>query len=347
LVTTIDCTLLVLDLLLPHELGTEPYRNLRLAALEVLLARGNASSLPPLACEDWLCRSFGVPKQQDSPVAALMLNADGGDAQHYYWLCADPVEVRADRNRLVIAARPRDIEAAEALEFTTALNRHFADDGIVFVAPSPLRWYLRVEKTPQLVTTPLARALNRSVAPHLPQGADALAWHRVINEAQMILHAHPANAAREERGAPLANSVWLWGGGTLAALSRPPYATVWSDEHLPLALAAAAGVAHHELPRDGAAWVAAATGGDHLVVLDAAAQALRGGNLAAWREELVALDRDWIEPLLAALRAKTISTLTLVACNSDTLLEATLAPSGLRRFWRRARPLAGYASDGT
>jgi hypothetical protein len=288
--------------------------------------------------------AFGVPNEQDTPVAALMLDADGGDPQHYYWLCADPVHVRADRNRLVIAGRPTDIDAAEAREFTAALNQHFAADGIVFCAPSPLRWYLRVERAPQMVTTPLARALNRSVEHHLPQGIDALAWNRVINEAQMILHAHPANEAREARGASVANSVWLWGGGTLPAIAHPSYATVWSDDHLPRALAAAAGVAHHNLPRDGAAWLEVATGGDDMLVLDAPAHALRAGDLGAWREELVSLDRDWIAPLLAALRNKKISALTLVACNSDSLLEASLAPSALWRFWRRARPLAHYAA---
>ena len=337
------CTLLIPDLLPPHELGNAPYHGLHLPALDLLLARGNVAARPAVALEEWLCRGFGVPKQQDSPVAALMLDADGGDPLHYYWLCADPVEMRADHNRLVITARAHDISAAEALEFTAALNRHFAADGIVFVAPSPLRWYLRVERAPQLVTTPLARVLNRSVEHHLPRGADALAWNRVINEAQMILHAHPANTAREARGASNVNSIWLWGGGTLPALSRPLYTSVWSDDHLPRALAAATGIAHHVLPSNGAAWLAAATGEDHLLVLDAQAHALRAGDVAAWREELVSLDHNWIAPLLTALRAKTITALTLVACNSDHLLEAILAPSAWWRFWRRARPLADYA----
>lgn len=337
------CTLLIPDLLLPHALGDEPYRGLRTAALGVALARGNATPRPPLAYEEWLCRSFGVPQPHDSPVAALMLNADGGDPQHYYWLCADPVHVRADRSRLVIAGRATDIEAAEAHEFTTALNQHFAVDGIVFCAPAPLRWYLRVERVPRLVTTPLARALNRSVELHLPQGADALAWHRVINEAQMILHAHPANAAREARGALVANSIWLWGGGTMQVIPRPPYTAVWSDDHLPRALAAAAGVDCHDLPLNGAAGLDGATEGDHLLVLDALSNALRAGDIQAWREQLELLDREWIAPLLAALRAKTLSALTLAACNSDNLLEANLAPSGLWRFWRHARTLADYA----
>ena len=46
-----------------------------------------------------------------------------------------------------------------------------------------------------------------------------------MNEAQMILHTHPVNAEREARGMPAVNSVWLWGGGTLPAITPPSYTT--------------------------------------------------------------------------------------------------------------------------
>jgi hypothetical protein len=337
------CTLLIPDLLLPRELGAEPYQGLRPAALANVLARGTTTSRATVAYEEWVCSAFGVAKQQDMPVAAIMLSADGGDPQHHYWLCADPIYLRADRSRLVIAGRAADIDAAEASALIAALNEHFAEDGIEFCAPFPQRWYLRSGRAPRLTTTPIARAVNRSIERTMPRGEDALAWHRVINEAQMILHAHPANAAREERGAPVVNSIWLWGGGSMPALSRPQYAAVWSHDRLPRALAAAVGVTHHDLPANCAAWIAAATVGHHLVVLDGPGDALRGADVPAWRTELAALDAHWIGPLLAALRAKQIAALTLVACNSDNLLEATIARSDLWRFWRRAQPLTHYA----
>ena len=340
------CTLLIPDLLLPRELGAEPYNELRTTALGTVLARGRTTSRAAVAYEEWVCNAFGVARQQDVPVAATLLGADGGDPRHHYWLCADPVHLRADRNRLVIAGRAEDIEAAEARDMIAALNQHFAPDGVEFHAPSPQRWYVGTERVPRLVTTPIARAVNRSVEPNLPQGADALAWHRVINEAQMILHAHPANAAREERGALVVNSIWLWGGGTLPAASPPPYAHVWSRDRLPRALAAATGVTHHDLPPNCAAWIAAAAidHHHHLLVCNGPADALSRADVPAWRNEVAALDADWIEPLLAALRANKITTLTLVACNTDNLLEATLARSALWRFWRRAQSLSRYAA---
>ena len=161
----------------------------------------------------------------------------------------------------------------------------------------------------------------------------------------MVLHEHAVNEAREARGAAIVNSVWLWGGGTAPAVGRPSYQTVWSDDALARSLAAAAGIARHPLPGHGAAWLAAAAAAsdNHLLVFDRLQDALRAGGIAAWREQLAMFERDWMTPLLPALRAGKISALTLAATHSGNLLEATLTPAQLWRLWRRARPLASYA----
>ncbi len=339
------CTLLITDLLLPSAFGGEPYQELRLPVLETLLARGTVVLQPALGRDAWLCRAFGVAKQQDWPVAPLTLAADGVDPQHHYWLRADPVELRMEHSRLVLARAVSDLDAAEAQALIAALNRHFACDGIALLAPSPRRWYLRADRAPGISTTPLARALHRDIEAHLPQGSAALDWHRVINEAQMVLHEHAVNEAREARGAGTVNSVWLWGGGTAPAVGHPPYHAAWGADALTRSLAAAAGIARHDLAGDGAAWLTAAAAADdnHLLVLDPLADALRTGGIAAWRKQLAMLERDWIAPLAAALRAGKISAITLVANNSDGVLETTLTPARWWRLWRRARPLASYA----
>lgn len=339
------CTLLISDLLLPAASGSESYQELRLPALETLLARATLERQPALERDAWLCRAFGVAKQLDWPVAPLTLAADGVDPRHHYWLRADPVELRMERNRLVLAGAASDLDAAEARELLAALNRHFAHDGITWLAPCPRRWYLRADRTPGIATTPLARAANRDIEAHLPQGDAALDWHRVINEAQMVLHEHAVNEARAARGAAIVNSVWLWGGGTAPAAGRSDYDTAWSNDALTRSLASAAGIARHTLPGNGAAWLATAgaAGKNHLLVFDQLSEALRAGNIAVWREQLAMLERDWIAPLETALQAKQISALTLVASSSDSLLEATLTPARWWRLWRHARPLATYA----
>jgi hypothetical protein len=336
------CTLLIPDLLLPREFGAEPYAGLRLPSLEKLLARGNSVRSPAVATEDWLCDRFGVSRQQDRPVAPLMLNADGVDPQRHYWLCADPVQLRVDRSRVVITGSATDFSVEETRDLIATLNEHFCVDGVNFFAPTPARWYVRAQGNPRLVTTPLAQALNRNVEHHLPRGDDARVWHRVMNEAQMIMHTHPVNTAREERGAPVANSIWLWGGGTLPVVPPPPYAAMWGSNSLMRALAAGAGIVHNQLPANGSDWLADATDAHHLIVIDAPATAVRAGDAAEWRKQLVMLDQQWVRPLLDAVQSKQISALALVSCNSETLLESNIAPPDLWRFWRRVRPLAAY-----
>lgn len=340
------CTLLIPDLLPPREPGDEPASGLHVTSVETILARGSTSLHPALACEEWLSERFRVPRQQDTPLAAMMLKADGGEPGPHYWLCADPIQLRVDRSRLVIASRAADFTAMETRDLIAALNRHFSADGVEFCAPVPSRWYVRCASVPRLVTTPLAHALNRSVKHHLPQGDDALDWHRIMNEAQMILHNHPVTAAREARGATAANSIWLWGGGTLPALSNPSFDATWGGGHLVRAFATAAGIACHDLPAHGAAWLEKTRADRHLLAFDAPAQALREGGAAAWREQVEKLNENWMRPLLAALKAKQLSGIELMACNDEGLLRTIIAPADLWRFWRRARPLAAYAGKG-
>ncbi len=338
------CTLLISDLLPPFALGGESGQDLRFPKLETLLARAKVVLKPALERDAWLCGAFGVDKQQDWPVAPLTLAADGVDPELHYWLRADPVELRFERRRLMMVGGVRDLEAHESRDLVAALNGHFARDGITVLAPVPGRWYLRTDRTPLITTTPLSRAANDEISRHLPRGDAALYWHRVINEAQMVLHEHAVNEAREARGAASANSIWLWGGGTVPAVSRAPYQSVWSEDALARSLAAAAGIAQHPLPGGGAAWLttAAAAGDNHLLVFNQLSDALRAGGVTAWCEEAAMLERNWIAPLLPALRGGKISALTLAASNADVLLEATVTPITWWRLWRHKRPLAGH-----
>ncbi len=339
------CTLLVSSLLLPSEYGDEPARDLQLPSLDTLLARGNIVTRPTLECGEWLCRAFGVAKQHDWPVAALTLKADGVDPGHDYWLRADPVRLSVDRGQLAMAGSVADLTAAEARELVAVLNGYFSDSGLSIHAPTPQRWYLRSARAPALVTTPLAHVMHRDLNRHLPRGDDALEWHRVINEAQMVLHSHAVNAAREERGAATVNSLWLWGGGNLPAVTRPHFEAVWSNDGLARALAAAADMPHDALPAGCAAWLDATHARDshYLLVYGRLGDALLTHGPAAWREEIALFDRSWLSPLLDAVRSQTVASIALVADSQTNLLEAKLSARGLWRFWRRTRPLASYA----
>ncbi len=339
------CTLLIPDLMPPPELGAELHAGLRTPGFGMALARGDTVKSTTVPREDWLCERFGIARQHDRPLAALMLKADGGDPRSHYWFCAEPIAVRIDRDRMIVASRVADYTAAESAGLLAALNAHFNADGIHLVAPAQARWYLRAPETPDISTTPLADALNRAVNHHLPQGTEALAWHRIMNEAQMILHSHPVNETREMRGDVFANSLWVWGGGRHVDVSRRPFTATWGGDHVLRAIGIAARVKQHDLPDDAAAWLGRANDDQHLIVIDAPGDALRAGNLSAWRDSVENADRQWMEPLARAVRSGRLAGLTLVACNRNNLVTADVTRKSLWRFWRPARSLASLAGD--
>ncbi|HEX9180327.1 MAG TPA: hypothetical protein VF859_08040, partial [Burkholderiales bacterium] len=217
-------------------------RGLRLPGLELLLGKGAVADSGGETVEGWLFRRFGLERRGDWPVAAVTLLADGGDPGRNIWMRADPVSLRADGARLVLGdgAQLR-IAPEEAAALTEALNHHFRDDGLEFQPRSPRRWYLRLPAAPAMSTRAPDQAAGRHVDEWLPAGPDALHWHRLMNEAQMLLHQHPLNEAREERGEPPVNSVWLWGAGAVPDHARASFAGVWSDHPLAAGLARLAG----------------------------------------------------------------------------------------------------------
>jgi hypothetical protein len=167
------------------------------------------------------------------------------------------------------------------------------------------------------------------------------AW---MNEAQMLLHEHPVNAAREARGEPALNSIWFWGGGTIADSGTRPFSMVFGDDALARGLALAATIPALGLPKDALAVLATQDArGVALVALDPLGNAKGEPEGARFLERRAAIERDWIEPLLAALRSGQIGMLTLSLRGADSLLEVEIVRSDLRYFWRRRKPLAAYA----
>src|SRR5882762_4395362 len=308
-----------------------------LAAAETLIARGRRRRMAPVSPEAWLFERFGVASQRDWPVAPYTLLADGGAPERYYWMRADPVHLQVGRDNLGLAdSTAFDVSRDESEALVDTLNRHFGQR-MLFYPMRPARWYVRFEKAPDIQTTPAAAARGVAIDEKLPSGLDALRFHALMNEAQMLLHEHPVNTEREARGEPALNSIWFWGGGVIDAAKARPFSTVVGDDPLARGLALAAGIPARALPRDARSMLAGlADEGVVLVVLDSPREAQLG-------ERRTALERDWFVPLLAALRSGRIGMLTLHLGSVDSLLEVETVRSDLRYFWRLRKPLSAYA----
>jgi hypothetical protein len=157
-----------------------------------------------------------------------------------------------------------------------------------------------------------------------------------MNEAQMLFHEHPVNTARETGGEPVLNSVWFWGGGTMESPDTRPFSAVFGNDPLARGLALASGVPASSLPgHAGAMLSAAGSEGVALVAFDPPRSTT----------EFAMLERDWFEPLLAALRSGRIGMLTLSLPGADSLFEIETVRSDLRYFWRLRKPLGAYCAN--
>jgi hypothetical protein len=114
------------------------------------------------------------------------------------------------------------LDEADARALFEALRELFTseDFGLLFGAAS--RWYLMHESLATLPSASLDRVIGRNVDRWLGSDAAARRVRRLQSEAQMLLHGHPVNAAREARGLLPVNSFWLSGCGVAQSEAAPP-----------------------------------------------------------------------------------------------------------------------------
>ncbi|GAB2503264.1 phosphoglycerate mutase [Arenimonas alkanexedens] len=178
------------------------------------------------------------------PMAAITRQRDAGDAVLHTWLRADPAYVRPDMTGArVLAVGELGLSQAEADALLTPLRPLFGDAGFPISAPVPARWYLALPAEARLPEfSPPETVLGDDLFSHLPDGPDGRRWRALLNEAQILLHNHPVNAARIAGGKPPVNSLCFWGAGKLPDQVRMPFAAVSSEDPELLSLAALAGV---------------------------------------------------------------------------------------------------------
>lgn len=314
----------------------------RTPGLETFLARADRVPGEPHGYEAEVFELFGIQAEDgaDLPVAAVTRALDLGVIDKGWWLRADPVHLRAERDRLVLfdtQAVPLSQDEAERLAAEVA--GAYGGEGWLLKAPRPGRWYLKPPRAARIRTTPLPDVLGKDIHPYLPQGKDGKTWHTVLNEVQILLHTAAVNNEREHRGDLPLNSLWFWGGGRLPSIAPVEWAQVHSEEPVILALARLSQVPGGARPATFADWQRAASRpGAHLAVLDQARAAVQYGDRAQWRAFLERIEREWFVPLVRALKERELAGVTLCADGRRFRLDAAHA----RRWWRRRRPLGAW-----
>ena len=311
--------------------------------LETLLARSDCSAWPGRDLETTLLSFCALDRVQgrDYPIAALRRVGDGGSPDRSFWLQANPVHLRADRDRLLLfGSEDLALSQREAEQLALLVENHFVAQGWRIEVVLPHRWYLTLDKIPAISTHSLDDVLGRNIDQFLPAGDDSLHWHGLINEIQMLLYSDEVNRKRDEQGQLSVNGIWFSGGGCLPESSIGlPFDQVFANESLARGLALTAVITPHAFP--GSSGSLRKMAGGSLVVYDELRPAVLRVDPGGWRDALIALD-NWLDDLIQGVRQKQPGELLLYPCNGEVY---RLRRSALRRFWRRPKQLGGYLNN--
>lgn len=280
--------------------------------------------------------------------AALEALAHGLTADGWWWR-VHPVHFQLARDHLVLTD-PRDLQlqADEADTLAAIAEPLLAEAGFLLHRPAADAWFLHAPQRHSLSTYALERVVGRNITPAMPQGDDARAWRRLLNEVQMSWHDHPVNNAREARGLWPINGLWLEGGfqqpAALQATADKPMAktVVCASSDLVRGLAAASGTRclaatdAMSLQQQLAKQAATDTILIELNQLEAAANTQDGhGWITGWQQ----IEQAWWQPLAAlwsgqADQVAAPQTITVHALGHDHVRTLRMQRADRWKLWR-------------
>ncbi len=299
-----------------------------LPALSALLTRGEVEISGDW--RRWVLRNVAEREALCVPVAAISRHAvpskDAGDRATHEWWLATPVHLAAGLTHVHMSAQPVTLNGEEWRVVAADFNRLFAGDGFQLLTGTDVVAFVATSSPIHAETTDPMRVLGQNVEPALPTGPDGKALRRLMTGIQMWLHDHPLNQARRQRGEPTVNGLWIWGGGrepeSLTVGSLPRLAS--ADPYLVGLWRLMKGRVDAEAGRYDAL---SAADLDRVIVT---LQCTRSPDLAQRLDEI---DRQWMAPVLRALRGGRLE--TLVVHLNDRVLR--LSRFDVFRFWRARR----------
>ncbi len=320
-------TLIVPGLIWTRQALADLTYDLPLPAFTTLLGRGRLTLHPPRSTAVVLADiSELVAPLPAAALRRLALHEHPGEAE---WLCLDPVQLRFQERTLIVGdPRQLDLSDEESTALAVSLAPTFSGLGQLEVLAAGV-WNLRLSASAPAFQA-LPEAAGRSAAP-LPLTPDYAPWRHAINEAQMILHAHPVNRAREAAGQAPVNSLWPWGGGALPRSRDSAHDAIWSDDPVVQGIARLLQIDCGELP----AGFTHAVARTPLAVVDALDQPARTGDALIWRDALARFEADWLAPALDALREGQLDALRLLAPGDLAAAELRVGRRDLWKFWRK------------
>lgn len=310
--------------------------------LEKWLSRGLREK--DSANEDLLASEFGISleKNKDKPYAALSLLAENHSIENvsdYYWLRADPVYMQADRDTVLLSAHEEiALTEGEATKLVEKINAHFIDEPWTLYSFTPQRWYMALEKQADLITSPITKVMGKNIHHYASTGDDAPYWLNITNEIQMLLHGSNVNFERESRNMITANSLWLWGGGTLPDFDNP----LKSHDKIITNDILFSGVGHYcdlEILALDNEFINHIQNGNSFVVLDMLSEYIRNLDLYSFMQALYEIETSFLSLCNELLLNNKVDKIILV---TDDAIKITVTKKYLRRWWKRIKPYTDF-----
>ncbi|WP_213947994.1 phosphoglycerate mutase [Luteibacter sp. dw_328] len=272
------------------------------------------------------------------PAAALIRQSVAGDAGDALWLSADPAWVQPELNGArLLACGNLGLRLEESMALVNALAETFEAEGMKLLVGDSQHWQLRLPTYVDVPSFPEPEeALGADLFEQLPKGEEGRRWRALINEAQVVLHNHPVNAARVARGLPPVNSVWLWGAGALPDWVECGLGRIYSDDLLAWALGHRANVdvqprSAFRAPPVGAASAAMGARGKRAIAAEAAPTEVPYSLLDLQDIQPAEFEQVWWPNIEARLDAGTEIRIAF----ADGV-RMVIRKSHRLRFWRKA-----------
>jgi hypothetical protein len=337
-----------LDILLPFslppaEMAPDLLRALTTPTLATLLARASNPTVQDfdafsraLPHENWLARQSGLTNPQAAnnspPLAVAAMHTFDYTDEGGYWFVLQPVHIHIARDHLVLTDQRRlDLTEQESRALFATAKPLFQEVGKTLLYGDAHTWFVRADDWADLLTSTPDAACGHNVdiwMPKDPNDTHDRAWRKLQNEVQMHWHTHPTNEQRGFRRAEPINSVWLWGGAAATNANSPNRYT--HGFGLPRTYGQIAPNQAQSCAMDDVITSKAERG---LLMLDGLTTAGLGQDWSYWLEQMHALEANWFVPLLAAMRAGKISSVSLLLTHNTLLSEIRITRNSLRKFW--------------
>jgi len=297
--------------------------------LNTFLSRANVSSSQASSFYETLVEL--IYPQCTQSLCQLTAEHDGMDISEGYFYRADPVHFKAESDHaILLGTELLDVQHEEAKQLIECFNQHFANDNLSLHFSHEARWYLKTDRLLNLQFNALDYSLGRDIKHFMPSntadGADALWWRKMLNEAQMLFFQHEANQQRESDGRLAINGLWLWDIHFESQVdSRVLAETIFTDNELAIALGKKQGMVHSSIES------ISNINSSSLVVHESLYESVCYGDMDAWVKALKEYCKTEFQQVANLLSSNKVDEINIYPCNGQVF---NIRRMNLLKFWK-------------